>query len=254
MHVDLATGVIEDRTGAAGGRLSTRERALFAYLVDNPLRTIPRQELLREVWGYADQVVSRAADTTMRRLREKLEPSPDEPVHLLTEFGAGYRFVPHEVETEPSPVPQASVAPPLRMTACAVDLSRRTILRDDGSVLPVTANEVGILEALYARRGAVVSRTVLRRAIGVSSGRGLDAAMARLRAKIEHDPSTPDHLLTQRGEGYRLVVPEGDAPLVALVVCGWCEADRAWAADPVAMSTHTARALHALDERATAHP
>ncbi len=51
-----------------------------------------RDELLLEVWGYDGAVRSRTVDTTMRRLREKLEARPADPQYLLTVYGVGYRF------------------------------------------------------------------------------------------------------------------------------------------------------------------
>jgi DNA-binding response OmpR family regulator len=51
-----------------------------------------RLELLREVWGYADSVVSRTVDAHIALLRRKLEPDPLNPRHILTVRKAGYRI------------------------------------------------------------------------------------------------------------------------------------------------------------------
>ena len=55
-------------------RLTTREVALLTYLIDRAGHVVPRSEIFTEVWGYAPNVVSRAVDATMRRLRRKLRP------------------------------------------------------------------------------------------------------------------------------------------------------------------------------------
>lgn len=71
--------------------LTAREHDLLVFLVRNPDRTIGRDEILREVWGWT---VGEASTVTVhvRRLREKIELDPQEPRHLHTEWGAGYRF------------------------------------------------------------------------------------------------------------------------------------------------------------------
>ncbi|MBX2799505.1 MAG: winged helix-turn-helix domain-containing protein [Myxococcales bacterium] len=255
--MDLGTGTVHSG-GEVSARLSTRERALLAYMVEHPLRPIPREELLREVWGYSDQVVSRAADTTMRRLREKVEAVPDRPDHLLTEFGTGYRFVPPGT---PAPeVAEVSVATPdgplLRLRSCTVDLARRRISAGDEE-RPLTANESSVLRVLLRRRGAVVDRQTLLHEIWgrrTTNSRVLDAAVARLRSKIETDPSSPDHLVTQRGEGYRLVLAEDQLPdAYTLVVCGVPDALRLWSELPEHMPEATQRLQEALGAALSQH-
>jgi len=91
--VDLATRRVT-RDGADGPTLTPTETALFEHLVRNAGQTVPRADLLRDVWGYREGVRTRTVDTTMRRLRRKIEQVPGVPRHLLTEEGVGYRFVP----------------------------------------------------------------------------------------------------------------------------------------------------------------
>jgi predicted ATPase len=69
----------------------------------------------------------------------------------------------------------------------------------------LTTREVSILERLARADGAVVEARELR---GAPAGQDLRSLIHRLRAKIEPDPAAPVYLLTQRGGGYRLVVPE----------------------------------------------
>ncbi len=83
-------------------RLTRNEAELLAYLVGCPENTASRDELLREVWGYAPSVNSRAVDQTVKRLRPKIEPDPSSPVHLITEHGVGYRLALLEFESRPS--------------------------------------------------------------------------------------------------------------------------------------------------------
>ncbi|MEO0602624.1 MAG: winged helix-turn-helix domain-containing protein, partial [Myxococcota bacterium] len=72
--------------------LTDQEAALLAYLAERPGRAVPREELLAQVWGYAEAVVTRAVDAAVRRLRSKIEADPSDPNHLLTVHSVGYRF------------------------------------------------------------------------------------------------------------------------------------------------------------------
>ncbi len=99
MRVVLKTGSVDLNThevtlGERSARLSPNEARLLRYLVERPGQTIAQSELLREVFGYAEQVRSRTVITTMQRLRGKIELDPAEPVHLHTVYGVGYRFEP----------------------------------------------------------------------------------------------------------------------------------------------------------------
>ena len=64
---------------------------LDALMVD-PGRLRNRQELLRAIWGDSAYRDPRAIDVHVRHLREKLEPEPDHPRHIVTVRGAGYRL------------------------------------------------------------------------------------------------------------------------------------------------------------------
>jgi len=75
-------------------RLTSREASLLRFLARFPHQPISRETLLSDVWGYSDGVVTRTIDTTVRRLRQKLEANPRKPSHLITVHGLGYRFEP----------------------------------------------------------------------------------------------------------------------------------------------------------------
>lgn len=74
-------------------RMTPKELRLLRYFVENPERVISRAELLVQVWEQPGNVQTRAVDQFIARLRRIIEPSPAEPVHLLTLRDAGYRFV-----------------------------------------------------------------------------------------------------------------------------------------------------------------
>jgi DNA-binding response OmpR family regulator len=74
--------------------LTPHEFKTFRYFVDNPERVLSRDELLNQVWGYECYPSTRTVDNHILKLRQKLEPDPANPVHILTIHGAGYKFVP----------------------------------------------------------------------------------------------------------------------------------------------------------------
>ena len=74
-------------------RLTQLEMSLLRYFAENEGRVIPRQELLKSVWGLSGDLKTRAPDQFIRRLRKTFEPDPARPKHFLTIRDAGYRFV-----------------------------------------------------------------------------------------------------------------------------------------------------------------
>ena len=73
--------------------LTPKEYALLAALIARNSAVVAREELLREVWGYDPEVVSRTLDTHLAELRRKLEKDPHHPKHILTLPKQGYRLV-----------------------------------------------------------------------------------------------------------------------------------------------------------------
>ncbi|MGH9523390.1 MAG: response regulator transcription factor [Terriglobales bacterium] len=82
---------------ARGGQsvpATPQEFKILKFLAHNPERVISREELLNAVWGYQNYPTTRTVDTHMLKLRQKLEPDPADPRHIVTVHGVGYRFVP----------------------------------------------------------------------------------------------------------------------------------------------------------------
>jgi DNA-binding response OmpR family regulator len=72
--------------------LSPRGFALLATLVARPDEVVTRAQLLREIWGYSSDVMSRTVDMHIMELRRKLEVDPANPRHFHTVRKTGYRF------------------------------------------------------------------------------------------------------------------------------------------------------------------
>jgi len=71
--------------------LSVREFDLLAFLLKHPDQAFGRDQLLRAVWGW--EYGDRSTVTVhVRRLREKVEVDPSNPLRLQTVWGVGYRF------------------------------------------------------------------------------------------------------------------------------------------------------------------
>ncbi|MEO6396336.1 MAG: response regulator transcription factor [Devosia sp.] len=80
---------------ADGGkvRLTDKETSILKYLYRQGPKTISREVLLKEVWGYNNRVTTHTLETHIYRLRQKIERDPSNARLLVTEDG-GYRLVP----------------------------------------------------------------------------------------------------------------------------------------------------------------
>jgi DNA-binding response OmpR family regulator len=74
--------------------LTATEFDLLWFLASRPRHVFKRDQLLEEVWGYSEYLDPGTVTVHMRRLREKLEANPSEPVWLITVWGVGYKFEP----------------------------------------------------------------------------------------------------------------------------------------------------------------
>ena len=72
---------------------SSKEFELLKHFICHTGETLSRDHLLEEVWGYDNYPTTRTVDTHLVRLRQKLEPDPEQPRYFLTVHGVGYRFV-----------------------------------------------------------------------------------------------------------------------------------------------------------------
>ena len=92
---DLAINTDSHQVFRAGKAidLTQREYELLTFLASHPNKVYSRIALMEQVWNYGyvgDD--ARTVDVTGRRLREKIEADPANPVYILTRRGAGYYF------------------------------------------------------------------------------------------------------------------------------------------------------------------
>jgi len=90
VEIDLSARTVT-RAGAAI-EVAPKEYELLVALVRRRGAVVSRLELMREVWGYSDSVISRTVDTHIAELRRKLEEDAAEPRHILTVRKVGYRL------------------------------------------------------------------------------------------------------------------------------------------------------------------
>ncbi len=84
--------------GDSEHQLSRYEAEILRMLIDHQDEVITRGDLLSKVWGYVHLPTTRTVDNHIARLRKKVELTPDEPQHVVTVHGIGYRFESAEID------------------------------------------------------------------------------------------------------------------------------------------------------------
>jgi DNA-binding response OmpR family regulator len=88
-----AAKVLVENASGRKIRLTEKETAILKYLYRSGEKTVGRETLLGEVWGYNAGVTTHTLETHVYRLRQKIENDPSNATLLITEPG-GYRLVP----------------------------------------------------------------------------------------------------------------------------------------------------------------
>ncbi len=92
IEIDLERRVVS--RGEQEIKLTPAEFNLLAFFLNHPDRPLTRDMILNTVWGYSYASNTRTVDAHVLKLRQKLEPDPNVPRHILTVHGVGYRFLP----------------------------------------------------------------------------------------------------------------------------------------------------------------
>ena len=90
-EIDPAAQVV--RRGRTETMLSFYEVQLLKLLHERAGQPVSRDEILDKVWGIETASHNRTVDNFVVKLRKKLEPEPNEPRHILTVYGVGYKLV-----------------------------------------------------------------------------------------------------------------------------------------------------------------
>ena len=92
IRIDI--GARSVRSGGEPVRLTPIEYRLLTHLATHPHAVLTHRQLLNAVWGPNHSEDTHYLRVYMGQLRKKVEADPAQPVHLVTETGIGYRFVP----------------------------------------------------------------------------------------------------------------------------------------------------------------
>ncbi|HVR74517.1 MAG TPA: response regulator transcription factor [Planctomycetota bacterium] len=72
--------------------LTSKEFELLRLLIHSEGRVLPRESILDKVWGFTYDGTARTIDNFINRLRQKIEDDVNDPRHILTVRGVGYKF------------------------------------------------------------------------------------------------------------------------------------------------------------------
>ena len=76
--------------------LTAKEFDLLWYFATQPGRVFTRAQLLDSVWGYGHDGYEHTVNSHINRLRAKIDCNPNKPEYVLTVWGVGYKFRPHD--------------------------------------------------------------------------------------------------------------------------------------------------------------
>jgi len=73
--------------------LTPKEFEIMKYLWHHRNKTVTRDDLLTQVWGYDDSISTRTVDNFILKLRQKIEVDPANPKYIITIHGIGYKLI-----------------------------------------------------------------------------------------------------------------------------------------------------------------
>lgn len=90
LEIDLAARIAKQNDEVL--KLTSTEYNLLALLAKNEGRVLTHQFILKEIWGVGYQTETQYLRVFIGQLRKKIEENPNQPQHIITESGVGYRF------------------------------------------------------------------------------------------------------------------------------------------------------------------
>jgi two-component system KDP operon response regulator KdpE len=91
IEIDIAARVVTKNNEVL--KLTATEFNLLVLLAKNEGRVLTHQFILKEIWGVGSQTETQYLRVFIGTLRKKIETNPNQPQHIFTESGVGYRFV-----------------------------------------------------------------------------------------------------------------------------------------------------------------
>jgi len=202
---EIATEVLEAASAKEGLRIASAERPDLIVL-DLGLPDMDGIEVCRRLRAWTNTpILVLSARHSEDEKTALLDAGADD--YVTKPFGSAElraRVRAHLRRARMTPVPGGDE--PLEVGDLVIDMARRTVTRD-GTSVHLTPTEWGLLVALVRNAGRTVTHQQLFRAVwGSAHGDAqqyLRVYVAHLRRKIEADPYTPRHVVTEPGVGYR---------------------------------------------------
>ncbi|MDA3613479.1 response regulator [Polluticaenibacter yanchengensis] len=90
LEVDLKARTLKKNNEIV--KLTSTEYNLMALFVKHEGSVLTHQFILKEIWGVGSQTETQYLRVFVGTLRKKIEDNPNQPMHIITENGVGYRF------------------------------------------------------------------------------------------------------------------------------------------------------------------
>lgn len=72
--------------------LAAKEFELLSFMAHNPNQVFTREQLFNQIWGFDEFGDINTVTVHIRKIREKIEDNPSEPIYIKTVWGVGYKF------------------------------------------------------------------------------------------------------------------------------------------------------------------
>ena len=90
LQIDLAARTVKKNNEVL--KLTSTEFNLISLFARNEGRVLTHRFILKEIWGVGYQTETQYLRVFVGSLRKKIEDNPNNPLHIITESGVGYRF------------------------------------------------------------------------------------------------------------------------------------------------------------------
>lgn len=90
LEIDLTAHTVKKNNEII--KLTSTEYNLLVLFAKHEGSVLTHQYILKEIWGVGSQAETQYLRVFVAALRKKIEDSPNEPIHIITENGVGYRF------------------------------------------------------------------------------------------------------------------------------------------------------------------
>lgn len=91
LEIDLPARIVKRNNEVV--KLTSTEYNLISLFAKNEGRVLTHQFILKEIWGVGYQTETQYLRVFVAQLRKKIENNPNQPKHIITESGVGYRFI-----------------------------------------------------------------------------------------------------------------------------------------------------------------